>query len=145
MQPEKISRTCPKIIQKYPKYIRNMSEHMSQTCPTMSETCPKHLRTCPKHIRKHVPHISEHIRKVSENASQTYQNSSNISHTYDTKSLPVVPGIEPGTLWIGLQPLSEYQPIRLIPSRGKGSPERSRASELDKKHLVAEKVFGFFA
>ena len=59
----------------------------------------------------------------------------------------VAPGIEPGTLRIRLQPPSGSQPIGLIPSRDKGSPELSYVSKLETKthrnNLVAEKAFGF--
>ena len=58
---------------------------------------------------------------------------SKVQQTYDHKSLSVVPGIEPGTLRIRLQPLSEDQPIGLIPSQDKGSSELSYVSELEKK------------
>ena len=60
-----------------------------------------------------------------------------------------MPGIEPGTLRIRLQPLSASQPIGLIPSQDKGSPELSYVSELDKNthrnNLVAEKVTWAFS
>ena len=60
-----------------------------------------------------------------------------------------MPGIEPGTLRIRLQPLSASNPIGLIPSQDKGSPELSYVSELDKNtrrnHPVAEKAVWAFS
>ena len=90
------SRKCPKghltcqtnvrnIYGTYPKSVKTVSNNV----PKVSEEYPKHVREisekCPNMCPKHTP------------------NSSKISKTYDKKSLPAVPGIEPGTLRIRLR------------------------------------------
>ena len=138
-------KKCPKHVQKCSKNIqthvpnisenvRKMSENMSQTCPKMSEicpkTCPKHLRKCPKNVRKRVPNIPRNIQKSLKNMITNHSRSHPESNP--VPSLPSLP------------PLSVSQPIGLIPSQDKGSPELSYVSELETKthrnNLVAEKV-----
>ena len=68
----------------------------------------------------------------------------NMSEKYP-RTVSVGPGIEPGTLRIRLQPLSEDQPIGLIiPSQQIGSPRMSYVSKLEEQtarnNLVAEKA-----
>ena len=118
--------------------------------PNLLQMVPKGPQSIPKHVRRKsekCPKMSENLRKIVRNVSQTYPKF--FKNLYDEKSLPVVPGIYPGTLRIRLQPLSVSNPIGLIPSQQIGSPELSYVSELETKthrnNLVAEKVTWAFS
>ena len=104
-------QTIPKRVQKIPKNTRKMSEK------------------CPKNVRKVSKKCPKSVRKISKKCPKHLQNSSKKSQKYGKKSLSVVPRIEPGTLRIPLQHLSEDQPIGLIPSQQRGSPEISYVSK----------------
>ena len=137
-----MSRTCPKSVEKHvpnmSENVRNMSKNMSRTCPKMSEkflkTYPEHVRKCPKNVRKHAPNMSENVRKPWKNTIKSHFRPC-------PESNPVPSGSDSGAG-------SVSQPIGLIPSQDKGSPELSYVSELDKNthrnNLVAEKAIWVF-
>ena len=116
--------------------VRKMSKNMSRTCPKMSETClktcPGHVRKCPKNVRKHAPNMSENVRKPWKNTIKSHFRPC-------PESNPVPSGSDSGAG-------SVSQPIGLIPSQDKGSPELSYVSELETKtprnHPVGEYTVG---